>query len=79
MSLFPTPYPFHIYRHVYNQQKPIGCLVSNLAAQPDHIQSILSNFLKYDAFLERLVYLSKEFNKFATSSDEEARKKVQSI
>jgi len=62
ISLFPTPYPFHIYKEVYEQQLPIGCFVSSLSSQPDHIYSILKNFLKYDQFLERLVGLSKSFN-----------------
>lgn len=28
ISLFPTPYPFHIYKQVFNYQKPTGILVS---------------------------------------------------
>ena len=43
----------------------MGQLVSNLVAYPEKIHHLLDSFLKYDPFLEKLVNLSKEYNKFA--------------
>jgi hypothetical protein len=48
ISMFPTPYPFHIYKLVHNHQQPLGRLVSNLAANPKKLEEILGGFLKYD-------------------------------
>jgi len=79
VSLFPTPYPYHVYEQAYNYQAPLGMLVSSLAAKPKKIHSLLESFLKYDPFLERLVGVSKAFNEFALSENAEERKKVQTI
>jgi len=53
--------------------------VSNLTAKPNKISSILSSFLKYDAFLAQLVKLSDSYNDYARSDDAEKRKLVQHI
>jgi hypothetical protein len=79
ISMFPTPYPFHIYKQVHNHQKPLGQLVGALAANPKKIEELLGGFLKYDSFLDDLVKVSKAYNKFKQSEDAEERKKVQSI
>ena len=70
ISLFPTPYPLHIYKELLKVQEPVGCLVSNLVANPLLIHEILDQFLKYDPFLAKLVDLSKQYNKYALSEDE---------
>ena len=79
VSLFPTPYPLHLYSKIYDLQRPMGSLVSSLTAHPEKIESILKDFLKYDQFLARLVEMSKAYNKYALSEDPEIRKKIQSI
>ena len=45
ISLFPTPYPLHLYREVHNYQHPLGVLVSNLTSKPEMISSLLESFL----------------------------------
>lgn len=65
MSLFPTPYPLHMFKSILNLQRPIGCLVSNLTSNPKMIHDLLESFLKYDPFLKKLVDMSKEYNKYA--------------
>ena len=67
ISMFPTPYPFHIYKQVHNHQKPLGQLVGALAANPKKIEELLGGFLKYDSFLDDLVKVSKAYNKFKQS------------
>ena len=76
VSLFPTPYPAHLYHKVYDHQDPVGCLVSNLAANPQKMESLLSGFLKYDQFLADLVEVSKSYNLYACSDDPSVKKKV---
>ena len=53
--------------------------MSNLTAHPNHIHKLLSGFLKYDSFLERLVKVSEDFNKLAGSDDPNERKKIQQV
>ena len=76
ISLFATPYPLHLYKHILKLQPQIGCLVSNLTASPKLIHKLLEGFLRYDPFLEKLVGVSKQYNKFALSDDAAERKKV---
>ena len=45
ISLFPTPYPLHIYNKVHDLQAPLGVLVSKLVCQPRPMVKILDNFL----------------------------------
>jgi len=51
ISMFPTPYPLHVFKQVYENSGPVGILVSNLISRPDNMYSILSSFLRYDTFL----------------------------
>ena len=41
ISLYPTPFPLHLYKQMLQWQSPLGCLVSNLTAQPHLIHEIL--------------------------------------
>ena len=41
LNLFPTPFPFHLYKQIYLDQGPIGIAVSNLAANPELLWSQL--------------------------------------
>lgn len=63
LSLFPTPYPLDIYRDVLSVQIPMGDLISGIVADPSkNIHGLLANFATKDAFMARLIGVSKEFN-----------------
>ena len=64
ISLFPTPYPRHIYEKVLGYQEPLGILVSKLVQKPKLIHELLAGFLQYDDFLARLVKVSKKYHAY---------------
>ena len=62
MALFPTPYPLDIYSQAYHLQKPMGDLVGGIVADPvRNIHELLDDFATKDAFMARLISVSKAF------------------
>ena len=63
MTLFPTPYPMDIYRQAYDLQGPMGDLVGSIISEPvRNIHDLLEGFAKKDAFMARLIEVSKAFS-----------------
>ena len=62
MTLFPTPYPIDIYKEAYELQGAMGDLIGAIVAKPRaHIHDLLADFSSKDAFMARLIGVSKAF------------------
>ena len=62
MTLFPTPYPLDIYQQAYDLQGPMGDLVGSIISDPArNIHDLLADFARKDAFMARLIDVSKAF------------------
>ena len=62
MTLFPTPYPIDIYKEAYKLQGAMGDLIGAIVSQPrTNIHDLLAGFAGKDAFMERLIGVSKAF------------------
>ena len=63
LSLFPTPYPMQLYKDALAAQSPMGDLIAGIIGNPEkNIYELLDNFSSKDAFMARLIEVSKEFN-----------------
>ena len=63
MTLFPTPYPLDIYKQAYELQSAMGDLVGSIIANPArNIHGLLADFAEKDAFMARLIAVSKAFS-----------------
>ena len=62
MTIFPTPYPIDIYSEAYTLQTAMGDLIGGIIANPvKNIHELLADFSTKDAFLLRLINVSKAF------------------
>ena len=63
MTLFPTPYPLDIYKQAFDLQGAMGDLVGSIIADPArNIHDLLASFAEKDAFMARLITVSKAFS-----------------
>jgi len=62
ISLFPTPYPIDIYKKALALQQPMGDLIGGIISNPaKNIHDLLASFAAKDAFMARLIDVSKVF------------------
>ena len=64
ISLFSTPFPRDKYNHAKDLQKPLGMLLGEMIKDPVRcIHDKLAFFYETDPFLQRLINISKAYNK----------------
>jgi hypothetical protein len=68
-SLFPTPYPKHLFEHAQHMQDHFCNLIADLISQPKLMVDMLHYFQEHDPLLKRLIDISVRFNALERKQD----------